>query len=67
MTYFGQNNMRGRACPVLDSLDPNSTSAYFNKGVSLAGLNQYEEAIAAFDQTIRLDPNYVGAYIRLYP
>jgi len=31
-------------------------------GHALYGLKRYEEALAAFEQAIRLDPNYVSAY-----
>jgi tetratricopeptide (TPR) repeat protein len=36
--------------------------AYNNKGVALDNLKRYEEAIAAYDQAIRLDPNNDVAY-----
>jgi len=36
--------------------------AWFNEGTFLAGLGKYDEAIKAFDEAIRLDPNYVDAW-----
>jgi tetratricopeptide (TPR) repeat protein len=40
------------------SLDPNSAEAWFNKGYALAGMQRYDEAIAAFDQVKVIDPSY---------
>ena len=40
------------------TLDPNSAEAWFNKGYALAGMKQYDEAIAAFDQVNVIDPSY---------
>ncbi|MGA2912643.1 MAG: tetratricopeptide repeat protein [Methanoregula sp.] len=40
------------------SLDPNNAEAWFNKGYALAGMQRYDEAIAAFDQVKVLDPSY---------
>jgi tetratricopeptide (TPR) repeat protein len=35
---------------------------WLEEGVALYDLKCYEEALAAFEQAIRLDPNYVNAY-----
>ena len=35
---------------------------WIDEGIRLHGLKQYGEALAAFDQAIRLDPNYATAY-----
>jgi len=35
---------------------------WIDEGISLDGLKRYEEAITAFDQAIRLDPNNARAY-----
>jgi tetratricopeptide (TPR) repeat protein len=35
--------------------------AHNQKGLSLAALNRYEEAIAAFDEAIKHKPDYIGA------
>ena len=40
------------------ALDPNSAEAWFNKGYALAGMQRYDEAIAAFDQVKVIDPSY---------
>jgi tetratricopeptide (TPR) repeat protein len=40
------------------ALDPNSAEAWFNKGYALAGIQRYDEAIAAFDQVKVIDPSY---------
>ena len=40
----------------------NEATAYRNKGVALYGLKRYEEAIAAFDQALHLNPNDANAY-----
>ncbi len=43
---------------------PNSNNAatYYNKGFMLRKLKRYDEALAAVDQAIHLDPNYAIAY-----
>ena len=33
-----------------------------NKGVALQNLNQYQQAIDAYDNAIRINPNYADAY-----
>jgi very-short-patch-repair endonuclease len=38
-------------------LSPNDIKAWYNKGNALNGQGKYDEAIKAFDETIRLDPN----------
>jgi serine/threonine protein kinase len=43
-------------------LDPNSATAYHNKGVVLYVLKRYDRALAAYEQAIRLDPNSARAY-----
>ena len=40
------------------SLDPTNADAWFNKAYALAGLKQYDEAIAAFDKVKELNPAY---------
>jgi tetratricopeptide (TPR) repeat protein len=40
------------------ALDPTSAEAWFNKGYALAGMQRYDEAIAAFDQVKIIDPSY---------
>ena len=40
------------------SLDPDNAEAWFNKGYALAGMQRYDEAIAAFDQVRAIDPSY---------
>jgi tetratricopeptide (TPR) repeat protein len=40
------------------ALDPKNADAWFNKGYALAGMKQYDEAIAAFDTVKQLNPTY---------
>jgi len=40
------------------ALDPNRAEAWFNKGYALAGMQRYDEAIAAFDRVKVIDPSY---------
>jgi len=40
------------------TLEPENADAWFNKGYALAGLKQYDEAIAAFDKVRELNPGY---------
>ena len=35
---------------------------WFNEGNTLENLKRYDEALAAYEQAIRLDPNYASAY-----
>src|SRR5439155_25335259 len=39
-----------------------SSQQWFNEGNTLCDLKRYEEALSAFDQAIRLDPNHADAY-----
>jgi len=38
--------------------DPNNAEAWFNKGYALGGMKRYDEAIAAFNHVIQIDPSY---------
>jgi tetratricopeptide (TPR) repeat protein len=40
----------------------NDAVAYNNRGGAYAGLNQYQRAIADYDQALRLDPNDAATY-----
>ena len=40
-----------------------SAQEWLKEGIALNELKRYEEAIVAYDQAIRLDPNYARAYI----
>jgi hypothetical protein len=40
----------------------NNAVDYYNQGKALFARQCYQEALAAYEQTIRLDPNYVDAY-----
>jgi tetratricopeptide (TPR) repeat protein len=41
---------------------PNNAVDYYNQGMALFAGGCYQEALEAYEQTIRLDPNYVDAY-----
>jgi hypothetical protein len=45
-------------------LDPAKASAYNRKGVALIKLKRYKEALAAYEQAIRLYLSFVGNYLR---
>jgi tetratricopeptide (TPR) repeat protein len=36
--------------------------SYYNKGVTLHHLNRYQEALVAYEQALRLNPDYAQAY-----
>ena len=42
-------------------MDPEYSKTWYNKGIALLRLERYEEAIACFDEAIRLDPEYLLA------
>jgi tetratricopeptide (TPR) repeat protein len=39
-----------------------TAEGWFNKGVALADLGKYDEAIRAFDKAIEINPQYVAAW-----
>ena len=41
---------------------PTMPTAWNNKGIALYGQGKYDEAIKAYDEAIRLDPNYAMAW-----
>ncbi len=43
-------------------LDPNFSSALYNRGMSYLALQNLPEAVSNFDQAIGLDPEFVAAY-----
>lgn len=42
-------------------VDPTHAKIWYNKGIALNNLQRYEEAIDAFDQVIRINPEEVNA------
>lgn len=44
--------------------DPSTAEEYYNKALSLDGLENYMYAISYYDYAIELNPNYVEAYSR---
>jgi len=44
---------------------PQNKTLWFNKGVALEALGKIEEAVAAYQKTIYLDPYYKSAYLQL--
>lgn len=56
------------------TLDPGDSEAFYEKGLALAELGRYEEAIRAYDKALRLNPGDKDAYtmkgealLALYP
>ena len=47
------------------TIDPNSTDAYFNKGLVYANQKNFDEAIKCFEKVIELAPDYPYAYYSL--
>jgi tetratricopeptide (TPR) repeat protein len=43
-------------------LVPDSNGAYYNRGLTYAGLGNHTSAVMDYDQTIKLQPNYPDAY-----
>jgi len=43
-------------------LDPQDSDAYYNRGLSYAGLGQYQRSVQDLDVAIRLDPTNATAY-----
>ena len=43
-------------------LNPGSTQAYYNRGVSLGKQRRYREALSAYDEAIARDPSSAGAH-----
>jgi len=42
-------------------LEPDSEVGWYNRGIALALLERYHDAIASFDQALRLNPNNTEA------
>ena len=45
------------------SLNPDDAIAQYNKGVALGGLGRIEEALQAYEEAIRLNPDYFEAFV----
>ncbi len=45
--------------------DPNDPFLYYALGLELAKKKNYQEAMQAFQQTLKLDENYIAAYYQL--
>ena len=45
------------------ALDPNYAEAHLNRGVAYGQLKRHDEAIAAFDRALRLNPNLPNAWL----
>jgi tetratricopeptide (TPR) repeat protein len=45
-----------------DEIKSNSVAVWFNKGFALESMGRYEEAIKAYDEVIRRDPEYAPAW-----
>jgi tetratricopeptide (TPR) repeat protein len=47
---------------TMDEIEGKPAEVWFNKGFALSSLGKYDEAIKAYDEAIRLDPNLDGAW-----
>lgn len=52
----------GTVKPLLEDKQSVSARTYFLRGDAMYAMELYEEAIVAYDQAIRLKPNYIEAY-----
>jgi YVTN family beta-propeller protein len=43
-------------------LEPNNIESWYNKGLALSNLGQYESAIRCYDKVIEIDPDYVPVW-----
>ena len=59
---IGKKNDVLEYCNKTIELDPIYPSGWINKGISLYGLGNYDEAIQSYDEAIRLDRNSVLAW-----
>ncbi len=46
-------------------IKPTYSQALFDKGLSLAKLEKFEQAIDAYEQAVAINPNYVNAHYNL--
>jgi tetratricopeptide (TPR) repeat protein len=44
-------------------MDPHNAKAYFNKGMTLAALKRYDEAIQEFNEALAIDPDFTLAKV----
>jgi len=61
----GRTNDPARAIEWIEkaiAVNPNSASAYSNRGNALSALKQYQAAVASYDQAIVIKPDYADAY-----
>ncbi len=48
----------------LAAVQPDDPLIQYGIGLELAGQEQWPEALAAFDQTLKIDPHYVAAWFQ---
>lgn len=61
----GQMNHHQRAADLIGKaiqVRPGNPAPYFNRGIAFQALQQFDAAIASFDQAIALKPNYAEAW-----
>lgn len=59
---LGRNERALRFAEKAIAIEPEEKVHWYNKGVALAGLDQWAEALKAFDQAIALDQNFWQAW-----
>lgn len=63
-TYYAEGKYH-EAITLYDQaleIDPNESSAHYNKGIALRRLEKYEEAITSYDVALDINPEYASAH-----
>ena len=63
MWDLGQYSEAIAAANSAIEIDPNSVSAWFNRGLFFTGINDYEEAVKSYQQALKLDPKAVNIWV----
>lgn len=62
LSTIGLNNEAIEACEIALILNPNNYEAFCNKGIALANLEKYGEAIAAHESAISIKHDFVNSW-----